>query len=429
MKIIEDLYKLNHAPVSPDSDKAVARFCRELDFKVHEVRSGSEKNGWIVPNSWSVKKAEIRKDGELIYDGTSHPLGVVGYSPSYSGAVQLNELKEHLFFSSDYPEDLIYHCTHFFRPKERDWGFCIPKKLYDSLKPGSYEIEIQVDDKPSTMKILEFSLPGSSEEEVLFHAHTCHPGQANDDLSGCYVGIEVMKELLQRKERKFTYTLILSPELYGSFYWLDSLSEERVSSLKFGVMLKAVGNKEPLKLQKSFTGLTELDVAASNIMRGINQNFESYPFKRLYGNDETIFEAPGYEIPSISLTRFPFPEYHTSRDTPDRVSIENLSETKAVALGIVDVLEKNVRLKRRFKGLIALSNPKYDLYQKFWNPADPTGPGKGSENKWFYLMTEVFRDMEGNVSILEIAERYKLPFSQVFDYLTKWKQRDLVEFV
>ena len=34
------------------------------------------------------------------------------------------------------------------------------------------------------MKVLEYTLPGSSSETIIINAHNCHPFQANDDISG-----------------------------------------------------------------------------------------------------------------------------------------------------------------------------------------------------------------------------------------------------
>lgn len=419
---------IDFAPVSPGADAGNKRLMEELPFCVHEFKSGQEKNGWVIPDSWSYGKAEIRKDGKLIYDGRKHPLGVVGYSKSFQGKVQLDELKRHLFFSREQPEAIVFHCTHFFRPAERDWGFCVPKKLYDELRSGEYEVDLCVDSRPGKMKVLEYTLPGESDETIFFHAHNCHPAQANDDISGVATGVELMKRIGKLENRKFTYTLLVSPELLGSFYWLDSLGDAKASKLKFGVMLKSVGNNAPLKLQKSFSGNTAIDLAAMNAMKEKNPAFEWGPFRRVYGNDETVFEAPGYEIPTVSLTRYPFPEYHTSLDTPAIISEDSLKEAVQVALSMVNSLEKNANLRRKFKGLIALSHPRYDLYQRFYNPAEKDGPSRAQVSQWYYLMTDMFRFFDGNHSILQISEKYDLPFPAVYEYFLKVRERGLIEF-
>ncbi len=427
-KIIEDLYLTDFAPVSPGADQAVERFRQELDFKVHQFPSGLEKNGWLIPESWNYTRAEILRDGKTIYNGRHHPMGVVGYSPPFKGVVDREELRKHLYFSQEQPEALVFHCTHFFRPLERDWGFCVPKSFYDNLLDGHYEVVIEAESKPGTMKVLEYTLKGTSTDTILFHGHNCHPGQANDDLSGCAVGIELLKQLSDLPNRRFTYTLLISPELFGTFYWLDSLSEKTVQTLKYAVMLKSVGNKADIKLQHSYFGDTFIDLAARNAVRTHCPQFTEGAFRRVYGNDETLFEAPGYEIPTISLTRYPFPEYHTSLDTPDTIEESTLEETVAILRQIVFCMEENVLLQRHFKGLLALSNPRYNLYQPYWNPAEKAGPKRGEQTDWHYLMIDMFRDFEKNISLLEIAERHRLPFPEVHHYLSKLKATGAISF-
>ena len=39
------------------------------------------------------------------------------------------------------------------------------------------------------------------------------------------------------------------------------------------------------------------------LRHNINQNYSTHSFRSYYGNDETVFEAPGTRIPSITLTR------------------------------------------------------------------------------------------------------------------------------
>ena len=68
LKLIEQLYPLRMAPVSSGVDRCVEILSGELPFKVHEYASGMELNGWVVPDNWEVVRAQIKKDGRIIYD-------------------------------------------------------------------------------------------------------------------------------------------------------------------------------------------------------------------------------------------------------------------------------------------------------------------------------------------------------------------------
>ena len=107
MSLLKNIAPLRLAPVSEDTDRATTILLKELPFTVHEYVSGTECNGWNVPMKWRPVRAEIRKDGVLVYDGMKHPLGVVGYSTSFHGIVTLDELKKHLFYHPGIQDSLV----------------------------------------------------------------------------------------------------------------------------------------------------------------------------------------------------------------------------------------------------------------------------------------------------------------------------------
>ena len=48
------------------------------------------------------------------------------------------------------------------------------------------------------------------------------------------------------------------------------------------------------------------------------------PFRRVVASDEIVTNGPGFDIPTPSLTRWPYSQYHTSDDNPDIVDPGNL---------------------------------------------------------------------------------------------------------
>lgn len=430
--LVVRLFPFAYSVTGQGNDAAIAVFQDELPFVVHEYSSGAGLNGWVVAPAWSVQKAEIRKGGQLIYDGTASPLGVITLSQSFSGSVTLRELKAHLFYSDEAPDAIVYNWTALYRPQEKDWGFCVPKRLYDSLADGDYDIDMQTTEIPGTMKVLDYCLPGDSDQTILFNAHNCHPFQANDDISGAAVGIHIMKRLAALPIRRYSYRLVIAPELIGTAFWLDGLDKTDAANLSYTVMLKSVGNDAPLKLQESFTGQSLIDRAAHQVFGERFGTYESGPFRTIYGNDETVFEAPGYEIPSVSLTRFPFFGYHTDLDTPDRLSEARLGETVDLVVDICKVLEaqpKNIRLMRKFSGLICLSHPRYDLYLKAPAPGIDHGEYTDKMANWNRLMNTFPRYLDGKTELAEIAARYDIDFNELYDYAMRWVEKGLAEVV
>ena len=78
--------------------------------------------------------------------------------------------------------------------------------------------------------------------------------------------------------------------------------------------------------------------------------------------------------------------------------------------------------------MIALSNPKYDLYVNRFDRA--YGDDKErleALNKWGYLQDLVPRYFDGKMTVIDIADRHGLPFLDVLEYLKKWEAKGLVK--
>lgn len=424
LDIVRKLYPYAYSVVSNENDRVISVFLEELDFNIVEIPSNSELNGWIVPPNWQPIRAHIFKDEKLILDAMTSPLGVGVLCPSFKGKMPLAELKKHLYYSDDKPEAIPYHWTNLYRPGEKEWAFCVKKTFFDSLVEGEYRVELETLEQPGTMKVLDFILPGESSETILLNGHNCHPWQANDDLSGCAVGIAVMQALQAREFRKYTYRLVIAPELIGTVHWLAGLEQ---SNLHFSgaIMLKSVGNVSPIKLQHSFEGSSQIDKAAASVLRGHNPDYVSGAFRTIYGNDETVFDSPGYEIPTISLTRFPFSGYHTDADTPDCLSPGSLEETYKLVLEIIDAMEGNETLKFAERGLVALSHPRYRLYRAAPAPGLDKGEYRDISRRWNLLMNCLPRELNGHNSAIDLAYKYELPVAEVCAYLKEWKEKGL----
>lgn len=425
MSLLEEIYPLRLAPVSSDTDRAVEILRAVLPCDVREFPSGTEHNGWIVPDAWEVLRAEIRRDGELIYDGMAHPLGVIGYSRSFSGSVPLEELKRHLFHHPILADARVYHCDLFYKPWREDWGFSMPRTAIEGLSEGTYEVALETSHAPGTMKVCDIFLPGRSEETVLLNAHTCHAGQANDDIAGVVIGVEVMKRLMERDNR-LSYRLVLAPEHLGTVFYAGQLSTDQIARLRAGIFLEMLGNDNRLALQESFTGRAAIDRAVRHTFARWHPEAEQFPFRRLVGNDETVWEAPGIEIPMVSLSRFPYVEYHSDRDDAQLIRPERLQESLELVMRVLEILETDASMHRTFDGLIALSNPRYDLYIDSADPSiRPTVPREQQE--WKHLMDCLPRYFDGSMSILDVAERHGVDYWDTLDYVRRFETKGLIE--
>lgn len=442
-ELITALSTLRLGVVTPDMAKCTEALLEELEFQEFRYPSGQQHNGWIVPQSWHVEKATIHDAaGKLIYDGSAHPLGVCAYSNSYVAGIGGEELKKHLYYAANYNDALIYHCDWVYKPHKRDWGMSVTKDFFQSINDkDAYHIELRTVHADGHMRSLVATAPGTGGHEFILAAHNCHPTLCNDDLSGIAVGVEVMKRL--PKDHRHTYRLVVSPEHYGTIFLLQDPRAGYLRNAKGGLFLEAYGTQGALALQRSFTGHALMDRAVRNVIsgghvpehkEGVGPYGDWYErgFRGVAGNDETCFEAPGIEIPFASLTRYPFKEYHTSHDNPALMDPVKLEEAVQAVLATIDILENDCVMDRTCDdGLVCLSNPKYDLYVSTW---DPSIPGRESKDaigpkaiKLNALMDAFPRYLNGQVTCLQIAEKFALPFRAVRDYAQKWADKGLLK--
>ncbi|HXI56536.1 MAG TPA: DUF4910 domain-containing protein [Polyangia bacterium] len=434
MDLIRTLSPLRMAPNSNGADQCARLLQEELPFKVHEIKGGLEVNGWIVPMKWEPKEAKIRDQaGKVIYDGMWHPLAVIGYSQPFQGRVTGAELKKHLFFPAAFDDALVYHCDLFYKPFRKEWGFSVTKNFYDTIDESrSYDVNLETVFEDGTMKVLEHVLPGDSEDSIIMNAHNCHAFCCNDDLSGVAVGIDVIRALAKLPRRRYTYRLLVAAEHFGSIFYLNKLSDAEASRLKYGVFLEMLATDGALALQRSFVGDTLIDRAFLNALKFGKTPWRTDYFRKVVGNDETCWEAAGYDIPFPSLSRSlgmgHYPEYHTSRDSPELCRPDKLEEAVRVVLEAFNVMEKDAVASRNFKGLVALSHPRYNLYKPMMDPSEPDLKTiDDTKLRWNYLMDCIPRYFDGQTRIIEIAERHEQSFRNVYDYVKDFESKGLVK--
>ncbi len=424
IELIKSLYPYDYAVNGDGNTESYKILKKELNFKVHQFKEKKELNGWVVPRNQIVKKAIIKSGEKIILDHSNEPLGLILCCSPFKGKVSLKKLKNHLFYHSVDSNAIPFHCIKQYNQHKIDWGFCVPKNFYKSLNKNSYDIDIQINYKKSNMKVFEYSLKGKSKKTIVIQAHNCHPYQANDDLSGIAVAIRLM-QYLKNKKNYYTYKIIISPELTGTIFWLNKINSKEIIA---SIILPACGNKNSLKLQETFTSNTFLDSAAHDIFKKKYKKYSYGKFRTIYGNDETVFEAPGYEIPSISITRYPYKEYHTNKDTLDVISLPHINDTLDTIKKLIKILDKQKIYKFNKRGLFCLSNKKYNLYVNAWDPSNRNGPKNRDDNrKWYRVMTELPRLLNGKNSLSYLARYFDVNAIELDKYLQKWLKKKLVE--
>jgi aminopeptidase-like protein len=376
-----------------------------IPLEVTEVPSGTKVFDWEVPAEWNVGEAWIAdSEGSRLADLSDHPLHVLGYSDAVDGRFSGAELQQHLWSLPDRPE-LIPARTSYW---ERRWGFCLADRVRREIRDDA-EYQVRIDathDAAGSLTYAEAVVPGTTDDEILISTYTCHPGLANDGLSGIVVAALLVRSLPPGTLRH-TVRLLLAPATIGAIAWLAA-NEDRLERIHAGVVVSCAGDRGPLTVKHSRRGDTAVDAAAAMIVN--ERGGSERPFVP-WGTDERQFCSPGFDLPVIALTRTPhgeFPEHHTSADDLSLLDPSSLAESVAALAAIIDVVDRD----RRPVNLVQKGEPR--LGERGLYPTLSAGVPGGAEPSVETILW-VLNLSDGEHSLLEIAEQTGIRFALVAD--------------
>ena len=418
-EMIQALWKLPRDIVSDGYDAALRALAQQVPMTTHEFPAGTECWSWIIPEKWKCNEAYLETmDGRRLFSFADNPLHVVSYSLPFEGEVSRRELFEHLHVHHKLPEAVPF----IFKYYERDWGLCCSKKLKNTLLDDKYKVVIKTDFSFGTLKVGEVIAHGETDECIILCAHLCHPSMVNDDLAGIVVGIKVMQELLSRRNLRYTYRFLIVPETIGSIAYL-SQNEHLIPKMKGGLFLEMLGLSNPHALQLSFTGNTEVDLCFSLALKERDPFGWTGAYRTIIGNDERQFNAPGVRVPMLSLSRvlpptsadWPYPEYHSSHDTPELASVRSLEASRDLVLSMIDTFENNRLPINRFKGEVFCS--------RFGIFIDPYSNPEGNR-----ALFNVMDLIDGTLSVAQIASKCGISFKATMSVMNDLHARGLLEW-
>jgi len=211
-------------------------------------------------------------------------------------------------------------------------------------KPLKVWAQVESSRYPGTLEVVTSLIPGRETKEIILMAHLCHPQpSAGDNGSGVGALLEthrVINHLIQKGELprpRYGIRFLLMPEITGTFAFLARSRGIR-KQLLFGLNLDMVGQcqeitgstlcvEAPALAAASFTPYFLEEVVRRAFKGGKNPagtsdllgaRVELTPFSG--GSDHMIFSDPKVGVPTPMLIQWPDKYYHTSGDTPDKVS-------------------------------------------------------------------------------------------------------------
>ncbi|MBW6504130.1 DUF4910 domain-containing protein [bacterium] len=397
-RFIEELYPICRSITGEGTRETLRRIALQIPIGIHEVASGTKAFDWAVPKEWNVRDAYVRNEaGDRVIDFRKSNLHLLNYSMPFQGKVSLETLREHLFTLPDQTELIPYRTSYY----KENWGFCVSQRHAESLRDPEYEVCIDADLKDGSLTYGECFIQGTSDREVLFSCHVCHPSLCNDNLSGITLATWLAKHLLSKK-LEYSYRFLFLPGTIGAIAWL-SRNEHLVSRIYHGLVVACVGDPGTPTYKKSRRGNAEIDRAVQQVLLKRGSRFSVREFTP-YGYDERQYCSLGFDLPVGSLTRTPhgeYPEYHTSADDLNLVRAEFLADSLSIYLEVIEVLESN----NTYRNLFPKCEPqlgKRGLYRLVGG--NPDAGQREMALLWVLNMSD------GNHSLLEIGERSGVSF-------------------
>lgn len=407
-QIIEDLFPMNRGLLGEGYDSALKYLQQLIDLEIDEYPSGTEIETWTVPNEWVVRDAWVKYNGKKIIDYKKQPMSLVVGSLPFHGTVNREELLAHLHYSDEQPDAYPYEYKFY----DKDWGVTLPKnKIYAykmsedgakmdrelKLKEGEYEVCIDTEYRPSVMKVATHTIPGKTDKEVLLFAHLDHPFQANDNLSAVACLVDLVKHI-KPQQYEHTIKLVFCPETIGSIAYAHT---HDLSNVDFVIALDCIGNEhhEGMLFQKAFNKDARINNAAHLAIKGTGHGYRQGIFRSTIGSDEYVFNDPKIGIPGIMFSTHGYPEYHTSLDTPERISYTMIEYVQKVILKTIEYYESDFIPTRDFTG--PLHRSKYGIQT----------PGKQLNLSWDYLIYS----MDGQKTLTELCMLFGLNFEHTLE--------------
>ena len=402
--VLKALAPLNRTIVSDDMDRAADLLDEAVGFPAarYQYPSGAEYGSWVVPPSWNVREAFLSDGEKVIASYQDHALFLAPYSPPFEGWVSREDLLEHTFVSEVLDDAFAYQhrIAADYQKRLKRWEISLPRGVISKLLKNRYFVKIDVDVRPGTMNVLEYTVKGAGDKTVGLLTHLCHPGQVNDGLSGVLAGIALLRRLAAGNSR-FTYKLLVMPETFGSVIHViaQGLSARQFCCAAF---LETMACGERLYLKRSRTGNRPIDLAVESLARerpeiGVHNFFEGY------GNDELIFDFANVGIPAISVQYYPFVEYHTSRDNLEIFDWEKWTRAVDLTWELFRRLEADRIIQLKYPGPPYLT--RYRLY------ADAV-----TERARWRQISDLLALCDGQHSILQMCAKSGLPFHDVSDF-------------
>lgn len=348
--------------ITGEPNRQTLRALQEIiPLTIHEVPTGTPVYDWTIPDEWAIRDAWIADtSGRRLVDFKANNLHVVSYSEPVHALMDWAQLQSHIHRHPDLPHAIPYRTSYY----KRDWGFCVTHAQYAELEqcPGPFTVIIDSELKPGALSYGEILIPGQSSQEILLSCYICHPSMANDSLSGVLLTAFLARYIAGLKDRHWSYRIVFVPETIGAIAYC-ALNEAALKQIDTGLVITTVGGPGKFGYKKSFDPAHSINAMIEAVLTEAGVEFISYPFD-IHGSDERQYSSQGFRINTATICRdryYEYPFYHSSLDDLKFVTAQQISETLALYVRLIDKLEARRIYRNRIPHCEVMLS-RHDLY-------------------------------------------------------------------
>jgi len=311
--------------------------------RVHKIPSGTELSaGWVVPKGWDMISASLTNEhGEEIVNLNDTNLRIPSHSKSISIYTEPQTILDH-FYTSESMENHIPYVTSYY--SEDFWGVCVTKKEKERIAniKGRIRLNIDTSSYDYAMYIAERHF-GNADNYIVVNTYLCHPSMANNELSGPLVIASLIKSIEEDGNinlNKCGIKFLIWPETIGPIAYKHLINDNhKVFNV---ITITCVGLSD-----KKYSVVPGLNNSWNNqvIDAFSGQNIDVLDWSSR-GSDERQLNWHNDKFNSITITKGTFgqyPEYHTSADDFELVSVDGLQD---VAQDLLEVLSSLTNMRR-----------------------------------------------------------------------------------
>ena len=316
-------------------------------LEILKIKSGTKVFDWKVPSEWNVKDAYILdKNGNKIINFKNNNLHLVGYSTPVNKFISKKKLFNNIHSLPKQPKAIPYITSYY----QKYWGFCAShnqlskiNKEYDNQDKFKVVIDSNLNSN-GYLNYGELVLKGKSKQEILISTYICHPSMANNELSGPIVAMSLINHFKKIKNLEKNIRFIFIPETIGSIVYINKNLTYLKKNIIGGFNLTCIGDERQHSCMFSKYKNSPSDESLMQAYKKLKLKYKVYSFLER-GSDERQYNSPGVDLPISSIFRTKYgqyPEYHTSLDNFNLVTLKGITGGFNVAKTAIEILLKMI---------------------------------------------------------------------------------------